>query len=101
MVSEILTYIPEHAKLIVDGTFGHGGHTLAIIQNSKFKIQNWELALIGMEWDPRVIEHGKEYLQTEFWIHDLKEIQWLTLNNDSYTNIAFLLQNSKKADFVL
>jgi 16S rRNA C1402 N4-methylase RsmH len=40
MVSEILTYIPEHAKLIVDGTFGHGGHTLAIIQNSKFKIQN-------------------------------------------------------------
>lgn len=101
MVSEILTYIPEHAKLIVDGTFGHGGHTLAIIQNSKFKIQNWELALIGMEWDPRVIEHGKEYLQTELWIHDLKEIQWLTLNNDSYTNITSYLQHSQKADFVL
>jgi 16S rRNA (cytosine1402-N4)-methyltransferase len=35
MVHEILSYIPEHAKLIVDGTFGHGGHTLAIIKKLK------------------------------------------------------------------
>jgi 16S rRNA (cytosine1402-N4)-methyltransferase len=32
MLDEVLQSLPEHAELLIDGTFGRGGHTRAILQ---------------------------------------------------------------------
>lgn len=32
MVKEICSMIPDHATCVVDGTLGHGGHSLAMCQ---------------------------------------------------------------------
>jgi 16S rRNA C1402 N4-methylase RsmH len=32
MVQEYLKYLPSHPRVVVDGTFGHGGHVRALLE---------------------------------------------------------------------
>lgn len=110
MVKEILSFIPDDVKIIVDGTFGHGGHSIEIL-SYKSQVASYKGLMLCMERDPRVVEHGKQYLITELKNRgidigvkspDLElNTQHLKLLNDSYTNIAQYLPPGQKAGFVL
>jgi|GEM_PF-5249885 len=51
--------------------------------------------MIGIERDPKVFVHGKEYLHTE------SSVLSCEIYNDSYTNIVRYLPPGQQADFVL
>jgi tRNA G46 methylase TrmB len=50
LLKETLSFVPEHAKLIFDGTLGHGGHTLAFLQ------QFPQAKVIGVDVDEKMLE---------------------------------------------
>lgn len=112
MVKEILSFIPDDVQIIVDGTFGHGGHTIEIVKSEQWKVNPAEndgtgsgkSKIIGMERDPRVLEHGKAYLEENIiglWALSIKLAFDIQLFNDSYANIAQYLPPGQKAGFVL
>ena len=89
MLNDVLEYIPEQAKTIVDGTLWHGGHSLAILQQHSHIDK-----LIGIELDPNIFEETKKKFV------DYKEK--VALYNTSYTQISKILdKENKKADFIL
>lgn len=102
MVQEILNFIPDDVQIIVDGTFGHGGHSIEIVKNEEWKMKKEKCKIIGMERDPRVLEHGKAYVAEALKVWKIEELeQLLTLINDSYANIAQCLPAGQKVGFVL
>ena len=32
LLNEVISLVPPHAQVIVDGTFGHGGHSIAMAE---------------------------------------------------------------------
>ena len=83
LVNEILSYIPEQARNIADGTFGHGGHTLAFI-NHHLQSEN-PLFIQCYDRDHIVIEHGKQRIQQEYPVlPDHITIQYI---NQSYATM--------------
>lgn len=57
----------------IDGTFGRGGHTRAIL-NKGGKV-------IAFDWDPEAIEHGKQTFASEI------ENNWLLFIQESFANL--------------
>ncbi len=95
LVQEIVDMIPDHAKCIVDGTFWHGGHTLAFIEYYTQKNQH-----VDIRWfdrDALVMEHGKQYVEAKIWTNN---ILWLHYINDTYAHIPHYI-TSKSIDFIL
>lgn len=58
MAKEIFAMIPEQAKVIVDGTLGHGGHTQFFVENG-----NPDRRYIGVDVDPQLLAQAKDYLK--------------------------------------
>ncbi|MBI5584096.1 MAG: 16S rRNA (cytosine(1402)-N(4))-methyltransferase RsmH [Deltaproteobacteria bacterium] len=59
MVREVLGFLPLHGGgIIVDGTLGTGGHSLAILQHSPAPAR-----LIGFDRDPESLEFARQRLQ--------------------------------------
>lgn len=107
MVQEILNFIPDDVQIIVDGTFGHGGHSIEIL-SYKSQVISYKGLMLCMERDPRVLENGKKYLIEELKNRGINlelnlelNTQHLKLLNDSYANIAQYLPPGQKVGFVL
>ena len=53
LLQETLSFVPKHAKLIFDGTLGHGGHSLAFLQ------QFPNAKVIGVDVDEKMLEKAE------------------------------------------
>lgn len=62
LLQETLDSIPENSKYILDGTLGHGGHSLAILQH--FQKIKQEITLIGIDIDKLMLKKAKDRLKT-------------------------------------
>lgn len=98
LVKEIVSYIPTHAKVIVDGTFGHGGHTMSFIQHYIDQSENNPLLLQCYDRDHLVMARGQATVQERFPI--LPENITLDYINHSYATIADHSPHGK-VDFIL
>lgn len=83
MVPEVLALVPSGAKNIVDGTTGHGGHTLAMAE------QFPDAKIIAMDRDIAMLEHARGRCA---------DIDRISFVNDSYANFA---QYVSDLDFIL
>lgn len=68
LVQEILEFLPQHDATIVDGTFGHGGHSLAFSDYAK--VNNYHYTIRGFDRDSQVLSHGKTYIEQHQGSHD-------------------------------
>jgi len=91
LLKEVIDFIPHTPKLIIDGTLGHGGHSLEMIK---------KLApggtLIGLDVDGKILTKATAIIAQA----DVPDTITLQLVNDSYANITKILQD-KKADYIL
>lgn len=83
MVPEVLALVPANAKIIVDGTTGHGGHTLAMAQ--QFPHAN----ITGMDRDVVMLDHARARCA---------DMATVTFVNDSYANFSHY---ASVVDFIL
>lgn len=83
MVPEVLSLVPSGAKNIVDGTTGHGGHTLAMAQ------QFSDATITAMDRDGAMLERARERCV---------DIDRITFVHDSYANFAHYISD---VDFML
>lgn len=96
MLAEVLSFVPEHAKVIVDGTLGHWGHT--IVMAEKFP----DAKIIWLDIDEKML--AKARLRVESATADVEGWKLIANRIDciqkSYADIENLLQ-WKKADYML
>ena len=88
MTREIMKFLePEKRKLIIDATFGTGGHSRAILEKTKGK-------LFAFEKDPFLYKRGKEIFE---------KFKNFKIFNESFTEIPDILkkENIKKIDGIL
>jgi len=64
MLKEVCEYMPEHTKLIVDCTLGHGGHAMALLSLVK------DAKLIGFDVDELMMKKAKRIINSEFRIQN-------------------------------
>ena len=96
LVDEILSYIPDQARTLADGTFGHGGHTLSFIKH--FFGSDITLFLQCYDRDHIVIEHGKQRVQDEYpQVPPHITVEYI---NDTYAQM-FSHAPVEKFDFIL
>jgi len=95
MLAEVLSFVPEHAKLIVDGTLWHWGHT--IVMAEKFP----DAKIIGLDIDEKML--AKARLRVE----ELRSVEgWELISNTieclqkSYAEIKNILWD-QKVDYIL
>ncbi len=97
MLNEVLSFVPEWAKLIVDGTLWHGWHSLVMAK--KFP----EAKIIGLDVDQLMLEKAKLRVDpatagVEGWelhvTHNIDCVHW------SYADIDIILKD-QKADYIL
>jgi len=80
LLNEVLSYLnPQPGDVVVDCTFGGGGHGLAILEKVK---PNGKL--IGIDWDPEVITDSQN--------------DNLILVNDNYKNLKEIINRLQKDD---
>ncbi|UFX83110.1 16S rRNA (cytosine(1402)-N(4))-methyltransferase RsmH [Candidatus Absconditicoccus praedator] len=89
LVEEVFSFVPEKAKILVDGTLGHGGHTQYILENIE---HNSIEKIYGIDVDSKVLGRARENL----FGYEKK----LVFTNDSYSNIDKIL-NPNSVDFIL
>ncbi len=86
MLSEVLSFVPEHAKLIVDGTLWHGWHTIVIAE--KFP----EAKIIWLDIDEKMLSKAECRVKSvELRVECIQK---------SYADIQDILQ-WKKCDYIL
>ena len=86
MLTEVLSFVPEHAKLIVDGTLGHWWHTMVMAE--KFP----DARIIGLDIDEKMLAKAE---------CRVKSVEWrVECVQKSYADIKNILQ-WKKADYML
>ncbi|MDP3999120.1 MAG: 16S rRNA (cytosine(1402)-N(4))-methyltransferase RsmH [bacterium] len=89
LLNEVIKLLdPKKGEFFIDGTFGSGGHSAAILE----KIGP-EGELLAVDWDANNIEKGKKELPS-------KNVIWA---NNSYSRLPEILRNRKlpKADGLL
>lgn len=97
MLQEVLSFVPEDAKLIVDGTLWHAGHTITMAE------QFPEAKIIGLDIDHNMLQKaelrikptGSSTLATSLNREDQVELVYW-----SYADIQNILWD-KKADYIL
>ncbi len=95
LVKEIVDMIPSHTQCIVDGTFWHGGHTLAFIEHYSRKQQ--EIDIRWFDRDFLVLEHGKQYVSDYIW----EGVSvWMHYINDTYAHVTQYIPKNT-VDFML
>lgn len=82
LVDEITAFIPKDTTCIVDGTFWHGGHTLAFAEHCD--TQHPDARIRWFDRDSIVLEHGKQYIKENR--NNKPEI--INYINDTYAHIA-------------
>lgn len=90
MLAEVLSFVPEHAKIIVDGTLGHGWHTLSFFHNFP------QAQVIWLDIDALMLQKAEWRIKNEEWI--MKE-HFVGLQK-SYAEIKTLLWD-EKCDYIL
>ena len=86
LLNEVIEYLnPQPGQKFIDATINGGGHALAIIERIKP-----DGILMGLEWDPTIIESLKIKIQ------NLEFSKNIILINESYTKLA---QESEKNNF--
>lgn len=81
MVEEVLDFLnPEKGDIIVDATFGFGGHSLKILEQEK------NLFIIGIEKDKEIFKISEKRFK------NLKKIK---IVNEDFENIDFILEKLK------
>ncbi len=94
LLNEVVQSVPEHAKIVVDGTLGYGGHCKNILETYPH-IQKY----YGFDIDPNIFAKTIKKLQDTTAPDLAKKIEG---HNRSYTTIAdTLIEKQEQADFVL
>ena len=57
-VTELIQHIPSTCQCVLDSTFGRGGHTQALLQ------QSLNIQVVGMDCDHEAIDYGKKHFQS-------------------------------------
>ena len=65
LLNEVISLVPPHAQVIVDGTFGHGGHSIAMAEAFP------DAQIIGIERDASMLAKAQER------ICDIKNIRYV------------------------
>lgn len=88
LLQEMITSIPTNAKIIVDGTFGHGWHSLAITK------QFPQVQIVGIDRDAIMIQKAKERVNTN---KNICMLQW------NYSDVVEICheQNIIWVDYIL
>jgi 16S rRNA (cytosine1402-N4)-methyltransferase len=60
LLQEVLERLPAQAGLVMDGTLGHGGHTVKMLETRN---QNPELHVVGVDRDLAMMQKAKERMQ--------------------------------------
>ena len=98
MLAEVISFVPEHAKLIIDGTLGHWWHT--IVMAEKFP----DARIIGLDIDHSMLEKAELRVKSSTLIGSPsfkeKEEQKVTCLQKSYADIKTILWD-KKCDYIL
>lgn len=85
LLNEVLNYLNlASGKKIIDATLNGGGHTAGILEKHP------DIKILGLEWDPDIVENLKTKIQNEKLFGNLKII------NDSYVNLGEI---AKQCDF--
>lgn len=63
MTEEICDHVPPHAKHILDGTLGHGGHTVALHDHCCQESVN-TVDVVGIDKDEKMLEIAEKRLST-------------------------------------
>jgi len=80
LLQEVLQILdPQPGDFIIDGTFGSGGHSSAILKKISPKGR-----LLGIDWDEENIKHSK-----------LASEKNVTLRHASYANLPEILKKEK------
>lgn len=74
LLEEILSSIPQHAQTVVDGTFGHGWHSIAIAEHFP------QAKIVGIDRDATMISKAEERLWEQ---NQIRIIQWSYADIDS------------------
>ena len=102
MLKEVLSFVPEQSKLIVDGTLWHGGHTLVMAE------QFPDAKIIGLDVDGKMLEKAKERIKSSVLKPSVEDKDTSSFTKEdkiscvqeSYAEIDEVLWE-KKADFIL
>jgi 16S rRNA (cytosine1402-N4)-methyltransferase len=89
MVNEVIQFInPKKGDVIVDATFGFGGHSLKILEKEK------NVLIIGIEKDKEIFEISKK---------NFEEYENVKIFNEDYENIDKILKeiNIKEIDKII
>lgn len=88
LLREVIALIPPHTQVIVDGTFGHGGHSLAIAEAFP------AAQIVGIDRDALMIAKAQERIAG---IKNMTVVQW------SYADIVTIChqQGIRWVDFIL
>lgn len=89
LLEEVLSFINDDYRIIFDGTFGGGGHSLAILKGFK------ETKVIAVDIDEDALLRGKEILE--------EYNKRITLVKENFRNIDKVLKGCgvEKVDFIL
>lgn len=60
LLTEVLAAVPETARFVMDGTLGHGWHTLKMLEQMNDK---QEVKIVGVDRDDHMMQKAKERLQ--------------------------------------
>ena len=95
LVSEILSFVPDQALRMLDGTFGHAGHALEFIKLLEDRHSSDDRKFYGFDKDAEVLDYGAAYLWSK-----TTPSEHIELINASYATAKEHL-DSESIDFVL
>lgn len=88
LLDEVKEWIPEWAEVIMDGTFGHGGH-------SEHFLSDW-FAVVGVDKDQQMIDKGKKFLREGLSADQYKQLQ---IVQGSYADFSLIGEESGVEQF--
>ncbi len=97
LVDEILSFVPVHTRILIDGTFWHAGHTLAFVKHHP-TLSSETLSLYAYDTDKETMNYGQQRINQEF--PTLNSSIHITYVHDSYAHITHYI-SSATVDFVL
>ena len=96
LLQEVLDFIPENPKLIVDGTLWHWWHTLEMIKQFQTQYPDSSIQFLWLDLDKKMLDKAQGILSEKIE----SQIQILDLLHTSYAKIDEIL-DTKKADYIL
>lgn len=93
LLSETLGLMPDNCRSILDGTLGHAGHSIAMIQH----IHDHTTKIVAVDRDDKMIEKAKVFLE------DAGTIDQVCIVQSSYADLPKITTDSwiQKFDFIL